>query len=40
MQNLTLRDLDQALKEYKVENEDGVEFTVSIKESYLVSINF
>lgn len=27
MQNLTLRDLDQALKEYKVENEDGVEFT-------------
>ena len=30
MQNLTLRDLDQALKEYKVENEDGVEFTVGI----------
>ncbi len=40
MQNLTLRDLDQALKEYKVENEDGVEFTVLIEKSYFVFISF
>ena len=31
MENLTLRDLDQALKEYKVEKEDGVEFTVGVR---------
>ena len=40
MQNLTLRDLDQALKKYKVENEDGVEFTVLIEKSYFVFISF